>query len=874
MTRKKPSSEAESTPTLFPVEEKQSTLIKDQRSKRKVKKVVLIDANSLIHRAFHALPLSLRNSKGEIVNAAFGFAGMLVKVIREFEPDAIIAAFDTKEPTFRHEVFKEYKANRLETADELIPQFKLVKKILASFNIPIIEKPGYEADDILASLAVVGQKAGKEVYILSGDRDMLQLVDQNIWVIATRKGVSEVKIYDREKVFERFGVYPEEIPDFLALKGESSDNVPGVPGIGEKTAAQLIREYGKLENLYSRLEDLKGKKFYQSLKDSRESVFKARELVTLRRDLSVEKDLLERPLSYDKAVVARVFTELEFQSLLKRLDLEGIEPEIGFEPAVEAIEANVAQVMEIIQKEKEAFIGIVDGKIVVAGDNFYAWITDAARLIEFFENADLIFVNDLKALYKLFPKGRRPFLEKELRARNVNDLSLLLWLSNPDRKKYNLTDYVPNEKLAAQLPAFLEWGKKLLERIREEGMEKVYREVELPMAVVLAEMEEAGLPVDTERLYDLNKELERRIEETERLIFSYTGVKFNLDSPKQLAYVLYDLLKIKPPARARKKLSTDQATLLKLINAHPVIEAILNYRELTKLKRTYVEPFLEKVDPQTKRVYGRFIQTGTATGRLASEDPNLQNLPLKGSLAQLFREAIRCSPGKIFVAADYANIDLRVLAHLSGDNKLQEAFLKNEDIHLKTAVEVLKVDSERVDERLRRIAKAINFGIIYGVTPEGLAEQAAISIEEARRYIDNYFEKYPGVKRYLETTIKQAYEEGYVSTILGRRRYLPGLRSSSLAERNAAQRLAMNTPIQGSAADIIKLAMLKLRELLASSDVNAQLVLQIHDSLVLEVDEKHATEAGRLMTEAMEKAIELSVPLKVNLKQGNSLAQI
>jgi len=874
MTAKKGTGEKESTPTLFELKHGSSSAKKRKNALGKVKKVILIDANSLIHRAFHALPLSLRNSKGEIVNAAYGFAGMLIKVIRDFEPDVVIAAFDTKEPTFRHEVFKGYKANRPETADELIPQFKLVKKILGAFNIPVVEKAGFEADDILASFASECQKTGKEVYILGGDRDMLQLVDENVKVITTRKGVSDVKIYDREKVFERFGVYPEEIPDFLALKGEASDNVPGVPGIGEKTAAELIRKFKNLEQLYANLEQLQGKKYYRALIENKEAVFKARELVTLRRDLPVEKELLEKPLNYDDAVVARVFMELEFQSLLKRLDIAGFQPEVGFEPSVSARKAGFDETIEALKQKKEAFVGVVEGTAVLSCANLYSEIISHEGFKRVFREADLIFTGDLKILFRLLPEGLRPVVEEFVAAGKIHDLSLLLWLENPDRKKYSLLDYLPSNDWFSQLPAALSWGKKLLTKIKEQGMERVYINVELPVALVLAEMEEAGLPVEKERLYDLNKELERRIEEVESLIFSYSGVKFNLDSPKQLAYVLYDVLKIKPPARGRKKLSTDQATLLKLINVHPIVEVVLNYRELTKLKRTYVEPFLEKVDPKTGRVHGRFIQTGTATGRLASEDPNLQNLPLKGNLALLFREAIKCPPGKIFVAADYANIDLRVLAHLSGDARLVEAFLKNKDIHTKTAVEVLKANPSNVDERLRRIAKAVNFGIIYGVTPEGLATQAGISVDEARRYIESYFEKHQGVKRYLDETIKQAYEKGYVTTILGRRRYLPGLRSSSLAERNAAQRLAMNTPIQGSAADIIKLAMVRLRQRLAASNLKARLVLQIHDSLVLEVDEKDASETGQLLVETMENAINLSVPLRVNLKHGYSLAEI
>ncbi|MCX7831883.1 MAG: DNA polymerase I [Actinobacteria bacterium] len=846
--------------------------IKEREVSQKISRLFLIDANSMIHRAFHALPTSLKNSKGQIVNAAYGFANMLVKIIKEFSPDAVIAAFDSKAPTFRHEAFKEYKANRPETADELIPQFNLSRIILDAFDIPIVEMQGFEADDIIATLAEQAKNNGLMVYIISGDRDMLQLIKDGINVITTKKGVSEVKIYDRDAVYERFNVFPEEIPDFLALKGEASDNIPGVPGIGEKTAAELVRRFGSIEKIYENLESLKGKRFYESLKENRENVFLAKKLAILRKDVPIQLQEYLRNFYFDKNKVAKVFFELEFQTLLKRLDIaeKGLEVEVSItEPSVYS---DFSEVLEIAESTKKGFLAIVDENLVFSAGKKYSELNQKSLLDELFSRDFEIFTNDLKGLYKFLPAYLREILIHRINLKMVNDHSILLWLLNPDKKKYSLNDYFEGDDWKVHLGDVLKWSEKLLERIKEEDMEDVYYLVELKLPAVLAEMEESGLPVNLENLYELKKELERQIDNEESEIYNLSGVRFNIDSPKQLGYILYEVLKIKPSRKSKKKNSTEQQVLMDLIDAHPIIEHILNYRELTKLKRTYVEPFIEKVDPITKRIYGKFIQTGTATGRLSSEDPNLQNIPLKGAFSVYFRESIRCESGRVFVAADYANIDLRVLAHLSQDEKLLEAFSKNVDIHSQTAMELFKVSKERVDERLRRIAKAINFGIVYGVSPEGLAQQAGISQDEAREYIERYFEEHPGVKDYIEKTIKKAYEDGFVQTILKRRRYLPGLKSSSIAERNAAQRLAMNTPVQGSAADIVKLAMIKLWEEIRRTEMDAKIVLQVHDSLILETEEELADAVSEILKYSMENAYDLSVPLVVNLKVSNSLA--
>lgn len=830
------------------------------------KKAFLIDANSMIHRAFHALPREMKNAKGQPINSVFGFTSMLIKIIQDFNPRLLAAAFDTEAPTFRHLKFEDYKANRPETDEDLIPQFDMVKKILEGFNVPVLEKEGFEADDILAALAVRLSR-DYEVYIVSGDRDMLQLVDERIKVVTTRKGVSEVKIYDRERVFERFGVYPEEIPDFLALKGEPSDNIPGVPGIGEKTAAELIRKYGDLENLYKHIDELKNKRYYRALVELKDQVFQARELTRLRTDVEIGETSLPQ-FKFDKEKVAAVLSEFRFKSLLKRLELPEVSEKTGEIRLTE--EAVLKSTEEISGKW---LIGVIDGgKMAVAGETPAYSLIEPARVIS--HGIETLFLESIKDFYRLLDGQDRNVVEEWVGKHRLVDIGLIRWLLDPDLKEYKVDSLVGSRQEAIKhLHDILRWAKESLDRLKEIDLDRVLFEVEERIALILARMEEAGLPVDVEQLEDLGKELDRLIQQEEEAIYRLTGYTFNINSPQQLGYVLYEKLKLKKGRRGKTGYSTDQNALMKLVNEHPAIEHVLNFRELTKLKRTYVDAFLEKVDADG-RIRTTFVQTGTATGRISSENPNLQNLPLKGEFADRFRQALHCKEGCVFVSADYATIDLRVLAHLSNDRLLIESFMKDEDIHSRTTKEVFGSTGIEDDHEMRRIAKIINFGIIYGVSPEGLARQAGIPLDTAREWIDRYYRTYTGVKNYLERIITFAYENGYVTTILGRRRYLPGLNSSSPSERNAAERLAMNTPIQGSSADIMKLAMIRLDEMLKKQGMSSRLVLQVHDSLVLECPEREVDQAQELLREAMEAAIELRVPLRVKVKTGKHLAEV
>ncbi len=857
-------------------------------SSEKKKKIFLVDANSLIHRAFHALPLTLVNTRGIVVNAAYGFTGMLIKLVREFKPDLIVAAFDSKAPTFRHKIYEEYKAHRPEIAVELVNQFPMVKEILKAFKIPIIQIEGYEADDIIATYGKMALDAGHEVFIVSGDRDMLQLVDERIKVISTKKGISDIKIYDKEAIFERFGIYPEKIPDFLALKGEPSDNIPGIPGIGEKIASKLIAEFGSLENLYKNISSFEGKRLYDLLLKNKDMAFLAKSLATLSRKAPVDEKILDLAFEPDNARVAEVLTKYEFTSLLERMGLSAKYervPEIKF--LKESHSGDFFEVLKKFEKEKSGLL-YIDEKLssftIATRDIFYSGKIQSNEFRKLKESLKkvltdkfLLVTNDLKRLSLVTDDEiLKESLLASSKAGRICDISLAIWLLDPERKDCSLESFfrIKEDKPFQSFGDVIDWASSLSGKLKSEEMFELYTQVELPVAILLAEMEAVGVPLDIKKFEELSREMESKIESESEEIFRLTGYTFNINSPQQLAHVLYDRLKLKKGKKRKQHYATDFATLLKLVDSHPAIIHILNYRELTKIKNSFVEVFLEKIDRKTGRIYCHFIQTGTATGRLASEDPNLQNIPLKGEYAEQLRKAIRPEKGNIFVGADYSQIDLRVMAHLSEERGLIEAFKHGEDIHTSTAIEVFGVKEEEITPELRRISKAINFGIIYGISPQGLSEQSGISYEEAVKYIEIYFQRYPSIKSYMEKTIKEAYENGYVKTILNRRRYLPGLHSSSISERRASERLALNSPIQGSAADIIKLAMLRFWRSVKNEGLNAKLILQVHDSLVVECEEEVADKIVKLLKDSMENAFSLNVPLAVKVSTGKSLADI
>lgn len=842
------------------------------------RKIFLVDANSLVHRAYHALPTTLTTSEGRVVNAAYGFASMLIKLIKEFSPDIIIAAFDSKEPTFRHKKYVEYKANRPETDEELVQQFPLVKEIIESFDIPIVEKEGYEADDIIAAFSGLVEK--DSVFIVSGDRDLLQLVNPNVRVLSTRRGISDIKQYDREGVFKRLNVYPEEIPDYLALKGEPGDNIPGIPGIGEKTASKLVRKYGSLESVYKNLEDFKGKKIYKKLYELKEQAFLAKKLATLVYDVPIDKNLISKKLVPDTKKITETFSKLEFSSLLSRLGVESKDlhiPELSAETLCKKISLEKLK-NAVKQKNLMIFIYSNSQKKIFLGDGkFYSEVSagDRKDVIDFLNSSERTYTNNLKVLVKNLPDIELSEWSYLINNRKIVDLSIALWLLNPEQKDYRLKSLMDDNKLPYRyISDVTNWGSDLLEKIESENMTNVFFNVESKIPPILAKMENLGLPIDLESLYNLSKELEQKIDNEEEKVLRLTGYDFNLNSPQQLSYVLFDKLKLEKGRKKKKHYSTNQATLLKLVNKHPAIMHILNYRELAKLKNSFVDVFLEKTEEKTNRLKGKFIQTGTATGRLASEDPNLQNIPLKGEFAVRLRETIKAPQDKLFISADYSQIDLRVMAHFSKEPRLIEAFRKNKDVHSSTASEVFAIEEGKVTSELRRIAKAINFGIIYGISAGGLAAQAGISVSDSRKYIDKYFERYKKVKDYMDNAVKDAYVKGFVTTLLGRRRYLKGLKSSNPRKRKAAERLVLNTPIQGTSADIIKLAMIEFSNLLQEKDFGAQIILQVHDSLVIECRKDQVREVINAIKSTMENVVELDVPLDLEIKSGRTFAEL
>jgi DNA polymerase-1 len=859
------------------------------------KKFILIDANSLAYRAFFALPTTLVNSKGEIVNAVYGFSSMLIKLLNEEKPDAVIAAFDRKGPTFRHERYEDYKANRLEMPDELKPQFPLIKEVLKVFGIPILEMGGYEADDIIATLSKRLKEKG-EVYIVTADRDALQLVSEGVKVISTKKGISEIKVYDRSEVEKRFGISPRKIPDMLGLMGEASDNIPGVPGIGEKTAVRLIKEFGSLEEVLKNIGRIKKPSLKRALEENKEQAALSKTLATLDENVPVEIELDRLSFQPDYSKVEDLFKSLEFYTLLKRLKPERRKVELKEVPLPQVQRVYTDEEIKnflnkIGEKGKVGLFAEVEGdrlngnlksiSFSVKGEAVLISLEGLGReflissLSNFFENGEI------RKYVVNFKDMAHFFLNEGLSLRGLFDVSIASHLLNTVEGSFSLESLVERhlktrlsekEKDNPCYKAFLLTllGEKLEEEIEKHSLNYLFYKVEMPLSTLLAKMERNGILLDTALLEDLGKELESWLERLESEAHNLAGGEFNLNSPQQVGEVLFEKLKLAKKKRTKTGYSTDLSVLTKLLGSHPIVEKIIQYRELSKLKSTYIEALPLLVNPRTGRLHTTFNQVGTATGRLSSENPNLQNIPVKGDYGLRIREAFIAPPGSYLLSADYSQIDLRVLAHLSRDEVLLEAFRKKEDVHAKTAQEIFGVFLEMVTPEQRRIAKGVNFGVVYGISSHGLAEQLGIKREEAEDYIKKYFERYKGVKRYIEEAISHAYQNGYVETMFGRRRYLSELKSDNIRIRNYGERLALNTPVQGSSADIIKIAMVKVAKKLEKEGLKSKLLLQVHDELLLEVPKGELEVVKDLVKEEMEKACELQSGLLVELSWGKN----
>ena len=860
--------------------------------------LVLIDGNSLLYRAFFALP-PLTNAQGEVTNAAYGFTMMLCKVLEEEQPDMVAVAFDLPGPTFRHDLFEEYKATRRAMPDELAPQVGMAREILADMNIPIYEMQSYEADDVIGTLAARAERAGCRVLIVTGDLDELQLVSDQVSVMLTRRGITDTKVYDKRAVEERYGLKPEQLADFRALRGDTTDNIPGVPGVGEKTASVLIGEYGSLEELLARAEEVKPPRIGAALVAHAEVARRAKDLSVIVRDLPIEFEperLHRRPP--DEKKLAELFRRLDFRTLLKRLEstreeVRGTHRLVDEVAEAKALAKELAGEAEIALHPmaesgsglRAALRGIglsADGEpAVVMGDG--AKVAELiAPLKPALESAEVGKVgHDLKrSALCLWCQG------VELRGLTF-DTMIAAHLVNPARKVEKLSevvfDYLGAERLEPEDPAdpagaaaAVRWIGELKQLLGDElaalGLVKLFDELEMPLIPVLVEMEQVGVAVDCAALGELSSRLGARAAELEREIHALAGEEFNIGSPTQLRHILFEKLGLPPDKTKRTKTGySTGAEVLAGLSEHEIITKILEYREVTKLKSTYVDALPPLVNPKTGRIHTSFNQAITATGRLSSTNPNLQNIPIRTEAGMEIRRCfVTGSPDNLLLSADYSQIELRILAHVTEDENLIEVFGRDEDLHRAAAVEIFGVEPEGVTPQMRAFAKTVNFGIPYGISDFRLAREMGIPQENARKYMERYFARFPRVRQYVQEMPARARELGYVQTLMGRRRPLPELRTRAAAVRQAAERMAINTPMQGSAAEIIKVAMLRVHEGLREQKLCGRMILQVHDELVLEAPERELREMASLVGRCMANAYELRVPLKVEVKAGRN----
>ncbi len=890
--------------------------------------LLLFDGNALVHRAFHALPPLTQSKTGEMVNAVYGFASTLLKVFADFQPTHWAVAFDRPTPTFRHEMFEEYKAQRPPTPDELKSQIKRVHQLVEAFHIPVFEIDGFEADDVLGTLSKQAAEQGVETIIVTGDNDMLQAILPGVKALAPRRTFTDTVLYDEEAVKQRYGVKPEQLADLKALVGDVSDNIPGVPGVGEKTATKLLQQYGSLQGIYDHIEEITPAKLRDTLREYRQQAFESKELATIVRDVPVRLELESCRVShYDRDEVARLFRELEFINLLPRLpQIHGeachrseIATEmVNSESALEQFACDLGRaqglaIAVVTASGKPALPDLVGIAISTSkGKAYYIPVghqglnqppqLPLTRVMSALRPA-LEDVRIEKAAYDgkqvmsvLAEYGVRlgnlsfdPMIaayllgEKNLglKALAFNKLGIeilsLTELTGAGKKQASLAHLEAKEVAdVVGISAGIVWDLKerLQTELQQQGLWQLFAEVEMALIPVLMAMEKNGILLNTKQLRDMSREMGEQLLKLEKEIYASVGHQFNVNSPQQLGQVLFGELKLPQPRKTKTGYSTEASVMEALRGAHPVIELILEYRQLSKLKSTYVDALPALIDPRTKRVHTTFNQTGTATGRLSSSDPNLQNIPVRGELGHRIRKAIIAPPGAYLLSADYSQIDLRVLAHLSQDPGLIAAFAQDEDIHATTACRLFGVSKEQVTPEMRRNAKTVNFGVIYGMSEYGLEQATNLTREEAARFISLYFEKYPRVKEYIEITKEQARKLGYVQTVLGRRRFLPEINSSNRVVREAAERMAINTPVQGSSADIIKIAMIRLHREMERRHLRSKMLLQIHDELLFEVPETEVAEMKSLVARIMPKAFELRVPLKIDIRVGRNWAEL
>ncbi len=901
--------------------------------------LVLFDGNAIVHRAYHAFgstkyrqarPLTVSKT-GEVVSAVYGFAQMLLRVLNELKPTHYAIAFDKKGPTFRHKLFDDYKAHRPPTPDELLGQIERVKDLVDAFQIPLFEQEGYEADDILGTLSRMAGEKGIETVIITGDADTMQLVSPRVKVLYPKAGrsFSDTTLFDAEAVREKYGVGPEQIPDFKAMVGDASDNIPGIPGIGDKTAAKLIQEFGSLEEIYQRLEEVEPPKVREKLEDNEAGARRSKELATIVTDMLLDFDLEKyRASTFDRSKVAGLFRELEFYSLLSKLpeparvEVATSAPEgeyriVSTTEELDETATKLAAVDSFAFDTETASLGPMTAPLVgislafEPGRAYYIPVGHiildevsqlpleqvVSRLSPIFEDAgksklahNAKFDMMVLAAHGINVKGLS--FDTQIAAHLLSEKSLTLKALAFNRLAVEMTPITALIGTGTKQVSMAQIGIKqvaeysgadadmtfrlagILEKdLVSQELVKLFNEVEMPLVPVLLEMETAGIAVDTSILGEMSRSLGEQIEALRDNIYDAAGDEFNINSPQQLGKVLFDKLNLPTSRRGKNKYSTE-ASVLEELRGYDIVKDILKYRQLTKIKSTYIDTLPVLVNPRTGRIHTSFNQTRTATGRLSSSDPNMQNIPVRGELGGQVRQAFVAPAGSVLLAADYSQIDLRALAHLSGDEVLAAAFQQDEDIHAATAAMLFGVAKSGVTPDMRRFAKTVNFGVIYGMSDYGLEQATELSRQEASQFIKAYFEKYTGVRKYFDGTMEQARQNGYVQTLLGRRRYIPDINSSNRQGREAAERMAINMPVQGTSADIIKVAMINLHREMAEKGLKSRMLLQVHDELVFEVPEEELGVMQKLSGDIMESAVKLRVPLKVDTKTGRNWGEM
>ncbi len=912
-----------------------------------MEKLVVIDGNSILNRAFYGIMGSkmLQTADGTYTNAVYGFLAILFKLMEDINPDYLVVAFDVKHPTKRHEMYKEYKGTRKGMPDELAVQMPIIKNVLNAMNIKIIEKEGYEADDILGTLGKHAEKENVEVTLLTGDRDSFQLASDHITIRIprTKGGKTETENFDRNKIKEVYCLEPEQLIEVKGLQGDTSDNIPGVPGVGEKTALKLIQDYDSIDNLYSKLEngeDVAKGKLKENLLNNKDLAMLSRELGRIDVNAPIDTNLEDfKVQEWNNGEVLSVFKELRFNRYIERFDLENK----SSSGDTQNNKADISELFEIKNIGTDEEIESLKQKIVDAKEMHYYIdkkpTTDQRFIINKCFNNLFVYIENENTVYttKFSVKKFRKLFEnndilKCTHKIKEDYLLLMLYGVNPQNMMYDaeiaayvlnsvtnayrvedianlylhidITNYSEEEKKETQVSLFdgtsenqtegdvgeikddepnylyamysyvISKTKGIMEKELEDiGSYKLFKEIEMPVSAILAEMQYEGVYVDVKELVKYGENLKKHIEELRIDIYKLSGEEFNINSTKQLGEVLFEKLKLTPSKKTKSGYSTDVDALEKIRDEHPIIEKILDYRQLAKLNSTYVQGMINYINEETGRVHTYFHQTITATGRLSSSDPNLQNIPTRYELGRKLRKVFKPEKGKIFIDSDYSQVELRVLAHMANDQTMIDAFNSKEDIHTVTASQVFGVPVEEVSKQLRSKAKAVNFGIVYGISEFGLAEQIDIKRYEAKEYIEQYLETYHGIRDFMTNVVEDAKKKGYVETLYGRRRYIPELESKNYMLRKFGERAAMNTPIQGTAADIMKIAMIKVYNELKNRGLKSKIVLQIHDELLIEALISEKEEVKKVLKECMESACELSVPLTVETEEGKNWFQ-